>query len=194
MCFDWYSLPKAVLKPTAFLSWKPVYEDQTKINHEGTSTLMFQWFLACSLDEIILFIQSIRHRLAIKPITNRFLTWPSTILRYTPLGTLQLTFIILFNSQGNFLLIFFVHLNKAGEWRVGPGPTREMLIKQLVWEMLNTPTCSVVIMVCNEDIHKWELVIRDLDPSNGPINALSSPWMSSWQMCSMLTIYTRAPK
>ncbi|XP_026644876.1 polyhomeotic-like protein 1 [Microtus ochrogaster] len=100
----------------------------------------------------------------------------------------------LIQQPGQRFTNFFVHLNKAGEWRVGPGPTREMLIKQLVWEVLNTPTCSVVITVCNEDIHKWELVIRDLDPSNGPVNALTSPWMSSWQMCSMLTIYTGAPK
>ena len=49
-----------------------------------------------------------------------------------------------------------------------------MLLKQLVWEGLNAPTCYAVAVVCNEDIHKWALVTRDLDPNNSPITALTA--------------------
>lgn len=48
-----------------------------------------------------------------------------------------------------------------------PGPTREMLIKQLTWEGLNSPTHNAVVAVLDEDTHKWVVATRDLDPNNG---------------------------
>lgn len=54
------------------------------------------------------------------------------------------------------------------------GPTREMLIKQLTWKGLMAPTCNVVAAVRNEDIHKWIIATRDLDPDGGPTAALET--------------------
>lgn len=71
-----------------------------------------------------------------------------------------------------FYMDFLPQVNEAGEWRGDSGPTREMWIKQLIWEGLNAPTWNVVAAVHNEDIHKWVIVTRDLDPRASPIAAL----------------------
>lgn len=62
--------------------------------------------------------------------------------------------------------------NKTVEWRVYPVTTREILIKQLVWERHIAPNHKMVTAICNEDIHKWGIATRDLDPSNLLIAAL----------------------
>ena len=46
---------------------------------------------------------------------------------------------------------------EALELRVDPGCSREMLIKQLVWEGLNAHISNVVTVVYNEDILQWVL-------------------------------------
>ena len=39
-----------------------------------------------------------------------------------------------------------------------------MLIKQMTWEGLDTPTHNGLAAICNEDIDKWVMATRDLDP------------------------------
>lgn len=53
-----------------------------------------------------------------------------------------------------------------------PDPKREMLIKQLTWEVLNTSTSNAVVTVHTEDTHKQVTATTDLDPSHGLITAL----------------------
>lgn len=71
-----------------------------------------------------------------------------------------------------FCMDFLAQVNEAVEWRGDAGPTREMWIKQLTWEGLSAPTWNAVAAVHNEDIHKWVIVTRDLDPRASPIAAL----------------------
>lgn len=106
---------------------------------------------------------------------------------YAPHGTLQLAFTILFNSQGNFLLIF-PHVNEAVERRVDLDSTKEMLMKQLVWEGLDAPTCDVVAVIHSEDITSDVITVM--------VRSLPSPlpWMPSFQTDSMPTTHLRALK
>ena len=66
-----------------------------------------------------------------------------------------------------------------------------MLIKQLVWER---PNANVVIDVCNEDIHKWVLVTRDLDLVMVPLLPSPLPWIPFLQTGSRLMTQPRAHK
>lgn len=49
-----------------------------------------------------------------------------------------------------------------------------MLTKQLFWKVLSALTCYEVRAVHSENIHKWVLATRDLDPSNHSIAALTA--------------------
>lgn len=96
-----------------------------------------------------------RHRLAIKPTTNRFLIRPSRFLRHAPQGILWLTYFCNLTQQpGELFTDFLTHVNDAVVWRVDLGPTREILVKQLVWEWLNASTHNTLSAVHNEDIHQ----------------------------------------
>lgn len=44
---------------------------------------------------------------------------------------------------------------EAVERPVDAGPARDMFIKQLAWEGLNTPTSNAVGVIRNDDTHKW---------------------------------------
>ena len=52
-------------------------------------------------------------------------------------------------------------------------PTKDILIKQLTWEGLNTITRNVIAPVRNDNIHKWVLAACDIDIQNGLISALT---------------------
>lgn len=49
------------------------------------------------------------------------------------------------------------------------GPTQNMSIKQVTWEGRDT-----VATVRNDEIHKWLLATKDLDPGAGPIMSLTA--------------------
>lgn len=100
--FDWYSLLKAVLEPVTFLSWKSAYNDretfkQNKliINTPVTLDMLNGWdnFVHPILQAQIFFF---------KPTNNRFVTWPSRLLRQAPPEICNLSSTLLFNIQGNF--------------------------------------------------------------------------------------------
>lgn len=59
-----------------------------------------------------------------------------------------------------------------------------MLIKQLVWEGLNTPT-SKAITVVHKEVYIWVLDTSDRDLGNGPIIFLPWIWMASLQRGSV---------
>lgn len=62
-----------------------------------------------------------------------------------------------------------------------------MLIKQMTWEGLDTPTHNGLAAVCNEDIDKWVMATRDLVPHAGTIAALTAlldELLSDWQRSS----------
>lgn len=49
-----------------------------------------------------------------------------------------------------------------------------MLIQQLARKGLNNPTLNAVATIRNDNIHKWVIDTRDLDPGAGPIAALTA--------------------
>lgn len=78
----------------------------------------------------------------------------------------------LFKQLGEIFTDLLTHVTEAVEQRVYLSPTKERLIKQLVWKGLNVPTCNAVAVVCNENIYKWILATINLDPSHGLITSL----------------------
>lgn len=70
---------------------------------------------------------------------------------------------------------FLAHVNEMEEQKVDPGPTKEMLIKQLVWERINVLNHNVVTLVHNKNIHKWILATRVLTPVTVPLLPSSFP-------------------
>ncbi|XP_008839479.1 zinc finger X-linked protein ZXDB-like [Nannospalax galili] len=86
----------------------------------------------------------------------------------------QMTFFRkLIQQPGESFTDFLAQVTGVVEWREESGTTQDMLVKYLAWEGLNTPTRSAIAPVCNDDIHKWVLATRGLDPKTGPIKALA---------------------
>lgn len=120
------------------LYWKLAYndkaEDQTRINF-----LIVLWHLTCSLYKVTFSILSLRHRLAIKPTTNRFWRWTSRLVRQVPLRDPSTYFCNFSQQLGELFTYFLASVSEAVEQRINLGHTSKMLIKQLVWEGPTTP-------------------------------------------------------
>ena len=66
---------------------------------------------------------------------------------------------------------FLTHVTNAFEGYVPSGHAKDIIIKQLTLEGLNTVTHNSIVPVRNEDIHKWVLAAHDIDTQNRPISA-----------------------
>lgn len=165
-----YNLFRAIFDLAMFLNWRSAYHDsaenQTRINLEYNLTVTCLLNMGHTLT------------LSLRPLSDCMLTLTKwmilllRLLRHAPLETPLLTSATISSCLSSPLQAS--HVTGTVERQVNAVPTRDMLIKQLSWEPLNTPTHDAVAGVRNDDIHKCIFATSDLNPGVVPIASLTA--------------------
>lgn len=140
-------MPKAMLEPATFLSRKSIYGYQAEV--QAWKNLL--------IDALVTFDMLTEQGNFIHPIhqaqinNQAYYQYVSDLaLKALQVWTLRepsAFFHNLIQQSWELFTDFLACVNEAVEQKVDKGPTREMLIKQLVWEVLNAPTRRAIRVV-----------------------------------------------